>query len=268
MKAKSLGYQTDLIFPKFDGKILDRGDYLVILTPDNPRFHWGNFLLFKSPPKREDFQLWKNIFHREIASHLDVHHIAFGWDTVKGEAGDAEAFVDAGFKVFKSVVLSTNKVRAPTNFNTDVVIRPLCGDSEWQQAINNQIACREPDHDIESYTQFKIDQMLRYRKMTKAGVGHWFGAFLGDKMVADLGIFQVDNRARFQSVVTHPDYRRLGICGTLVYKSSRYAFEKMNVKTLVMIADEEYHAARIYESVGFVPKERQVGLSWWEKKKI
>jgi hypothetical protein len=39
----------------------------------------------------------------------------------------------------------------------------------------------------------------------------------------------------------------------------------MGVETLVMAADEDYFAARIYESVGFMPTERQVGVHyWWE----
>ena len=36
MQLKSLGNRTDLIFPKFDGLILDRGDYLVIRTHPIP----------------------------------------------------------------------------------------------------------------------------------------------------------------------------------------------------------------------------------------
>lgn len=38
----------------------------------------------------------------------------------------------------------------------------------------------------------------------------------------------------------------------------------MGVDTLVMIADEHYHAARIYESVGFKPVEKIRGLTWWD----
>jgi len=265
MKVKSLGYKTDLIFPGFDGDIIDRGDYLVILTPDNPTFHWGNFILFKNPPKNSDFLLWKNIFNREIASILKANHMAFGWDTSDGETGEVELFTDDGFDFFKSIVLSTDDVNLPKKHNTEIVIRPISEDWEWQQAQSNQIACREQGHDIASYTQFKSDQMRRYRKMTKAGIGQWFGAFLENHLVADLGVFAINNTARFQNVCTHPDFRRQGICGTLVYESSRYAFEKMDVKTLVMVADEDYHAARIYESVGFKPRERQVGLSWWKK---
>jgi hypothetical protein len=46
MDIRSLGYRTDLFFPRFDGIIIDRGSYLVIRTPGNPHFYWGQFLLF------------------------------------------------------------------------------------------------------------------------------------------------------------------------------------------------------------------------------
>ena len=56
---KSLGYQTDLIFPAFEGEIADRGDYVVVRTPSNPTFYWGNFLLFSNPPGQGDFVKWR-----------------------------------------------------------------------------------------------------------------------------------------------------------------------------------------------------------------
>lgn len=56
MQVRSLGYRTDLIFPAFDGQITDRGDYLVVRTPSNPTFYWGNFLLFDRPPGDGDFE--------------------------------------------------------------------------------------------------------------------------------------------------------------------------------------------------------------------
>jgi predicted GNAT family acetyltransferase len=109
--------------------------------------------------------------------------------------------------------------------------------------------------------------MARYRRMSEAGRGAWFGAFLGARLVADLGVFsdETGTLARFQSVGTHPDFRRRGICGALVHQASEWALNTLRVGTLVMAADEEYHAARIYESVGFQPTERQIGMSWWDR---
>ncbi|MBN2556677.1 MAG: GNAT family N-acetyltransferase [Anaerolineales bacterium] len=265
MDIRSLGYRTDLIFPAFEGEILDRGEYVVVLTPTNPGFYWGNFLLFPNPPGEGDLETWKALFTREIGSRQKAEHFAFGWDTVGGEVGVIQPFLDEGFDLEQSVVLSTQEVGIPPKYNREVVVRPLTADWEWEQATHNQIACREAGHGLEGYSVYKRAQMARYRRMSCAGLGFWFGAFLGEKLVADLGVFAAGGLGRFQQVGTHPDYRRRGICGALVYQASRHALQGLEIDTLVMVADEHYHAARIYESVGFQPAERQAGLVWWQK---
>ena len=47
----SAGWRTDLIFARFDGELIERPDCLVVRTPANPSFWWGNFLLFDHAPK-------------------------------------------------------------------------------------------------------------------------------------------------------------------------------------------------------------------------
>ena len=101
--------------------------------------------------------------------------------------------------------------------------------------------------------------------MVQSGLGCWFGGFLGSRMVASLGIFRDGDVGRYQIVSTHAEFRRRGICGSLVYLSARHAFEEMGLTTLVMVADEDYHAARIYESAGFIPSEKILGVCWWDK---
>lgn len=267
MDIRSLGYRTDLIFPRFDGEIIDRGGYLVALTPQNPSFFWGNFVLFPGPPGAGDLKRWKGVFDEEIRSRLAVDHYAFGWDGVDGEMGEIGPFDAEGFSLNRSVVLAADRVRIPRKYDRSVVVRPIEGDDEWEEATRNQIACSDPCFDPENYKIFKDGQMARYRKMAASGLGFWFGAFLEEKLVADLGIFSTGSLGRFQNVGTHPDYRRRGICGALVHQASLFALDKMKVETLVMVADQDYHALGIYESVGFISKERQVGAYWWEKKR-
>jgi GNAT superfamily N-acetyltransferase len=264
MQVQSLGYRTDLIFPQFDGQIIDRGSYLVILTPNNPTFHWGNFLLFEQPPQPGDLENWKDLFAREISARFKTEHLAFGWDTIAGETGEIKPFLDAGFDMSQSVVLAARQLNLPPKYNHEVAIRPLTETWEWEQALRNQITYRDPQYPLESYQPFKENQMQRYRQMSEAGLGHWFGAFLGKELVADLGLFASGKLGRFQHVSTVPAYQRRGICGALVYQAGSYALQHMQLETLVMVADENYHAAQIYESVGFKPKEHQVGLDWWE----
>jgi len=87
MNVRSLGYRTDLIFPSFEGEILDRGDYLVVRTPLNPVFYWGNFLLFSEPPGEGDFDQWRRLFQREIGGPPQFKHLAFGWDGTRAKRG-------------------------------------------------------------------------------------------------------------------------------------------------------------------------------------
>ena len=265
MNIRSLGYRTDLVFPRFDGEVLDRGDYTVIRTPSNPTFYWGNFLLFDQPPAAGDLHRWSQLFAEEIGPPSAVKHLAFGWDTTAGETGIIQPFLEAGFDAEPSVVLTAAEVSKPPKFNKQIEVRRITTDWEWQGALEVQVACREPEHTAESYRTFKQRQMARWRTMTEAGLGEWFGAFLGNRLVGDLGVFVENGVGRFQSVGTHPEFRRRGICGTLVYEAAQHAFKHLGAQTLVMVADEDYHAAKIYESVGFRPTEHQIGLTWWER---
>lgn len=269
MHLQSLGYRTDLIFPRFDGEVFDQGDYTVVRTPTNPTFHWGNFLLFDRPPVSGDFDRWRGLFTQEIGPVEQVGHYAFGWDSIDGDTGDTAPFMQAGFNVDVSVVLTAPTVHRPPKWNEAVTVRTLQNADDWDQATENQIACRDAVYSEDGYRTYKRAQMERYRQMQRAGWGAWFGAFLGSRLVGDCGVFtdsSESNRvARFQNVGVHPDARRQGVCGTMVFEAARFALESLRAQTLVMVADPDYHAARIYEAVGFAVTEKQVGMSWWDK---
>lgn len=263
MNVRSLGYRTDLIFTAFDGQIVDRGHYLVIRSPANPTYYWGNYLLFSRPPQEGDYRTWRDLFAREIGGPPEVEHQTFGWDSPEGDEGVVQPFLQEGFRVVQSVVMASAQLRPPARPSTLVSIRALKSEAEWEQAIQNQVLCREPEFEETEYQVFRRRQMDLYRRMAESELGDWFGAFVGQRLVADLGIFKREGVGRFQSVETHPEFRRQGIGGTLVFEAGRQAMAKHDLDTLVIVAEEESSAARLYESVGFQPVEKQVGLEWW-----
>ena len=63
---------------------------------------------------------------------------------------------------------------------------------------------------------------------------------------------------RFQSVETDPEFRRQGLAGTLAHRASRFGFEELGARTLVMVADPEYFAIDLYRSLGFQATESQL----------
>ena len=263
MKIQSLGYRTDLIFPTFDGQVIDRGNYLVIRTPTNPNFYWGNFLLFSHPPQEGDLDVWRDLFTREIGTPPDTVHQVFGWDSPEGEEGVIQPFLEAGFRVDRNVVLSSRAPSDPARPSSSVSIRPLKSESDWEQAVENQIVCREPEFEEREYREFQQKKMTGYRKMAASGHGDWYGAFTEQKLVADLGLYHHKGVGRFQSVETNPAFRRRGIAGTMIVEASRQAKKKYNLHTLVIVADEDSSPARLYTSLGFELTEKQVGLEWW-----
>lgn len=256
MQIKSLGYQTDLIFSRFSGEVVDKGDYTLICTPSNPTFWYGNYVLFPNPPETQDISRWMEISAREFP---DSTHRVFGFDGVDGEVGTAKDFEALGFDVVNTIVMTAKGVHAPPKVNLEAEYRQILTPEDWEQTIQLRLECND-EHEPEGYKVFVRRKMLCYQRMTEAGLGFWWGAFLNGKMVSSLGLFLEDGVGRFQSVESHADFRRLGLCGSLVHAAATHGLEHLKAKVLVMCADPEYHAARIYESVGFKPTEQQVAL--------
>lgn len=263
MTIRSLGFRTDLFFVAFDGEVIDRGDYVVARSPLNPTHYWGNLLLFPHAPRPGELARWRELFAAEIGSPPQTEHVLLAIDLPEAEVGDLASVLEAGLEPLRSLVLTARRPCPPPEPDPETVVRIITEEWEWEQAWENQVACRDSVHELESYQLFKRRQMERYRRMTQAGLGAWFGAFSGDRLVGDLGLFAQEGLARFQAVGVHPEYRRRGICRALLHHASRYGFARLGARELVIVADPDYHAAPLYQSAGFVPRERLVALSSW-----
>jgi ribosomal protein S18 acetylase RimI-like enzyme len=254
MEIASLANRTDLAMLERSGsEITDRGTHLVVRTPDNPTFWWGNFLLLADAPTDEGAAAaWLREFEREFP---DARHRTFGTDRTDGAVDDLAAFTAIGLDVEASSVMTAQAVHEPPRPNTEATYRPLASDDDWAQQIEVARAGEEIGYDL----PFVTAKTRAERRLVDGGYGAWWGAFEGDRLLASMGLFTAsDGLARFQNVKTHPDTRGRGLAGTLVHRVSRYGFEELGARTLVMVADPDYLAIRIYRSVGFAETERQL----------
>ena len=63
MNVRSLGFRTDLaLLERAGSTIEDCGDHLVVRTPSNPTFYWGNFLLLDHVPAADRVDAWLDRF--------------------------------------------------------------------------------------------------------------------------------------------------------------------------------------------------------------
>jgi ribosomal protein S18 acetylase RimI-like enzyme len=206
-------------------------------------------------PPAADTDSWLERFAAEFP---DAGHVALGFDGVAGRVDDLAGFTARGLTAEAATVMSAEQVRPPARPNRDATYRLLDSDADWEQSVELRFACR--DDDAESgHLEFVVRKTETNRTMVEAGHGGWFGAFVDGVLVSQLGLFAASpGLARFQAVETHPDFRARGLAGTLVHHASRYGFGEFEARTLVMVADPDYVAVRVYRALGFADGERQL----------
>ena len=262
-----LGWQTDLIFARFDAEVIERSGYRVIRTPHSPNFWWGNFLLFDRPPAAHEAAQWLRNFEAEISARQpESRHLAFGIDSDAAFEMPAE-FIALGMVRFAGCVLTlqASALRTPAHPPEPTLrIAALDLHAHGDALLRHQLECHADERESAArHRLFRERQMRRYAAMQDAGRGHWFGAYAqvdgAERLVADCGLFRNEDATlgRFQQVETHPAWRRRGACTALVHAVCRHGFEAMGLTTLVMLADPEDVAIRVYESLGFRCESRQ-----------
>ena len=255
MEIASLAFRTDLAMLEHSGSsVEDHGTHLVVRTPDNPTYWWGNFLLLAAAPGDvEEARSWIDTFRLDLP---EARHRTFGVDGTDGTATDLAPFAELGFDTEWSSVMTATSVHEPPRPHREATYRPLTSEDDWDQQLSLSLAGEDP---VDYSLDFCRGRVRADRALVAAGYGAWWGAFVGERLCASMGLFTAsEGLARFQTVKTHPDARGRGLAGTLVHRVSRYGFDELGARTLVMVADPDYLAIRIYRSVGFAESERQL----------
>ena len=206
MNLKSLGLRTDLIFDRFQGEVRDHGDFIAVRTPVHPEYLWGHRLILPSAPTNGDFDRWCALYDHTIGQ---MGFKVFTWDDVSGYPGDIALFLDAGFKFQRHTVLTATTVITPPHLSDAFTIRPLSVAGDWDQYADVHYF-EDPRFTPEELRAFTIGQRDEMRAMVDAGLGRRFGAFQGDRLLAELGIYWDGEIARFNTVATRVEARRQG----------------------------------------------------------
>lgn len=266
---RSLVRATELDVLAPDHVVERRGDVLVVRSPSNPAYYWGNYLLFPRPPGPGDGPRWEALFDEAFAAEPRVRHRALGWDTTDGDLGAAhEELVARGYDLQELVGLIAvpDALTPRAGESRTVEVRALDPDADedlWDGVVELQVAGRdEAFRDTEDdYRAFSRARLADQRRLFREGRGAWYVALLpGTREVAgSLGIVVTGGRGRYQAVDTAEAHRRQGICSRLVVEAARHAVATFGAETLVICAEPDYHALGLYESLGFERRERVAG---------
>jgi Acetyltransferase (GNAT) family len=272
-----LGFRSELIFHRANGEVTDlRAEHgcRLVRTPANPTFFWGNYLLFDRAPRAGDAHRWEALFEQLIASaQPESTHRAFGW--IEDAPGDVGEFLAAGYRRDDTVVMQSTQVPQVPAPTIGAVLRPLAlqgmeAEREWTALVELHVATRAPEFDAEGYWPFARRSVERWRALSEAGQGGWFGAFVGGgsapRLAAALGLYverepeHGERIARFQAVMTDERYRRHGLCRALIATAMREVRSALAADRFVIVAAAGEMPESLYAGVGFVSAGLQRGV--------
>jgi GNAT superfamily N-acetyltransferase len=248
MRELPPGWATDLCVLERSGSLIeDRGDHLVIRSPQSPLFHWGNCIFVLDGDAVDDAARWERTF---CEAHPAADWVSIG---LLRMPSDQTAWRERDLTLEESDVLTTKTVPRRTDPPPGYTFRQLDGD-DWLAYVARAISenDRTGEYEPTSHATFVQDQMRARREMSKRREAAFFGAFHGDRLVADLGIVVCGTTARYQSVGTDEDHRARGLASHLLGVAGAWAGDR-GAGCWVIVTEATNPAGRVYRRAGFAP---------------
>lgn len=245
---KSLEFATDLLVQSGQYKLTNHANRYVQITPNEPNFWFGNRVVFRDV--LSDAQSHLDLFHADLPA---ARHICMGWDLPGLDMAKIEKlFAGTGLIVEQADSLTLTGPLRRTEAPDSVTLRPFQTPSDWRQSE----AIAKTEHIKDGLPEAGLETFLRAHSASRQeliaqGMGQWFGAFKGDTLVGDMGIFHDQTHMRYQSVQTHKDHRRQGICAALLCACLDWAKPRAPDALPVIVADADSDAGRLYRRAGF-----------------
>ncbi len=247
MIFRSTALKTELALAATRGKTIDRGDYLVVETPDDPGYAYGNLLVLPAAPQVGEVAYWTRKFEAELGKPT-IRHVTFWWDGTTGELGAESELLAAGFTVEINMVMTATAITAPPP-PSPLSIRELMPE---ELEATHDLAWAIGDRHDEHYREFLLRRALWQRSLVERGLAKFFGAFDQQELVASLGLVPIGGIARYQDVQTAPGYRRRGLAAALLAAAAT----AIPAERYVIMAAPGGDAERVYRRVGFALAER------------
>lgn len=243
------GWDTDLAVLRSTGSLVkDYGDHVVVRTPDNPDYHWGNFILVVDAVTVDDADRWVERFRFTFPT---ADWLAIGLVTAPA---DPTVWEHHGLKIETDTVLTTRTPPLSGPLPQGYIARQLTSETDWAQAVERDLEenARTGEHEPESFERFARRRRESQRRLDERGGGAWFGAFQAGRLVADLGVVRCGTTARYQHVGTRADHRRRGLARHLLGVASRWSTSQ-GCDRWVICTESDNPAGILYRSVGFEP---------------
>jgi GNAT superfamily N-acetyltransferase len=247
MRSLPLGWATDIAVLELMGSTVDdRGDHLVVRTPQNPLFHWGNCIFVTDPGAVDDASKWVAEFATAVP---EANWVAIGLAQMPTEEAE---WTRRGLELELDDVLATSTLPRQTAPPDRYRVHALRTDDDWEQFVRRDLAYNEEtaQHERTSHERFARARAAAYRALSERDAAVFVGAFQQDRLVGELGIVHCGLTARYQTVGTDPAHRGQGICSHLLGVAAAET-AGWGCQRWVIVTGATNPAGRVYRRAGF-----------------
>lgn len=222
-------------------------DYAVQSTPTEPDFWRGNQLILQTNTRSANdvFALFER--HFPHAQHRTVV-----WDMPEVDAKDLPDFAALGGVVDSTDALTLQRPLGDAPTPDGMVIRQIADDADWMQVLDvmDEVGIEE-GYPAGTHRPFLVKRNRNRRVLISQGLGAWFGAFDGNRLVAHMGMFHDRSIARYQCVETRMTHRRRGLCAAMLRHVALWVLGRAPEATVTIVAEADSAAGRLYRRMGF-----------------
>lgn len=253
---RSIGLRSDLLVMTGVSTLTPCPLGHIMRTLSEPTYWRGNSLIRDTSKVQPDIDI--AAFQ---ATFPDATHVKILWDIPDLDVRMMSGVFPDNFEIDTFDVL-TGRGAATSNMSDGIAVRPLRSDVDWvaSETLAAQIVVEE-GYDPAVHRPFLRRRIITRRAQIADGLGDWFGAFDGDQLVAQMGMFYDATIARFLSVETCASHRRRGICAALLGEVSAWAKGRAPNAKQVIIAQADSDAGRLYRRAGFALTETLVEVT-------
>jgi ribosomal protein S18 acetylase RimI-like enzyme len=222
----------------------DHGTYGVLRTPAGPSYYSGNLLILGEPLVPARLAEWAAVFH-DAFDGSEVRHFRLEWTGPPPTTEERAAYAAAGYEVTTIRCMTTQAAAPVERLNPALEIRPLR--EADQGRLKRFLLDTNPDWSA-PFMDFMTASIFLRQQVLEGG---WWLGWLDGRIAGSMGLFFDGPLGRFQAVDTHPAFRRRGVARTMVAHLTRHGFDRPQTEQLVIVADRDYFAVRLYEQCGY-----------------
>ncbi len=262
------GTYSDVFVRHPDTHFSNDENFIAYKTPSRSDYWWGAYLVSREEITNANLGLALREWEIRLGSLADIKKKIIQWEVPIDHFPTDAAELASVFDVppesvsINSVLVATASTMPPHEPLSALTLEEARSGNDFDEIMRMSLADLESTPESPATEDFLRWKHGQFCNAVSNGEGKWWMLKHNGEFVANCGLFTCGQTARFREVTTHPRWRRHGFARALCHLVLVEGFKDSIIERVVIVAEHNSSAERIYKSVGFSPCSFQIALVW------